>query len=311
MEGFIAKSQGTTDLAQKEKYLNLAQKVFSSHPRAYLTSAQIYSQIAFQILSQKEILEDEQTISFLQILLTKISQNGEMAVDLEKRDPRAPLLMADIYLNLAQFGVDTEKAVKLSEDYADLSIQRAPQSVLPVFKKAQANFILADKFRREGNNEKKKETAEKINLLLEETLNRSPGFLAAREMQVTLADFQESYAEVIGLGNSFLTDQPRNTEIRYLVAKAYWQQEQWNKTTEQVQIILKQNRAHFASLILAGKLAAREENFPRAIDFFERARAQAPENKEFPEILADLRRGKNPFLATPPATTTESTITTE
>jgi len=52
---------------------------------------------------------------------------------LEKRDPRAHLLMADIYLNLAKLGVDTEKAVELSEDYADLSIQRAPQSALPFF----------------------------------------------------------------------------------------------------------------------------------------------------------------------------------
>lgn len=295
MEGFIAKSQSATDLAQREKYLNLAQKVFSSHPRSYLISAQIYSQMAFQLLSQKEILEDEQTISFLQTLLTKINQNGERAVDLEKRDPRAPLLMADIYLNLAQFGVDTEKAVELSEDYANLSIQRAPQSVLPFFKKAQVKFVLADKFKREGNNEKKKETVENINLLLEEALNRSPGFLPVREMQVTLADFQENYAKVIELGNIFLVDQPRNVEIRHLAAKAYFEQEQWEKAEAQIQIILNQNRAHFASLILAGKLSAREKDFPRAIDFFERARAQAPENQELPEILAALRKGENPF----------------
>lgn len=300
MEGFIAKSQSATNLAQKEKYLNSAQKIFSSHPRPYLISTQIYSQMAFQILSQKEILEDEQTISFLQTLLSKINQNGERAVDLEKRDPRAPLLMADIYLNLAQFGVDTEKAVELSEDYADLSIQRAPQSVLPVFKKAQAKFVLADRFSREGNDEKRKETAEKINLLLEETLNRSPGFLPAREMQVTLAYFQENYSKVIELANNFLTDQPRNTEIRYLVAKAYYQREEWNKAESQTKVILNQNRAHFPSLILAGKLAAREENFPRAIDFFERARAQAPENKELPEILAVLRRGQDPFATSTP-----------
>jgi len=134
-----------------------------------------------------------------------------------------------------------------------------------------------------------------INLFLEETLNRSPGFLPAREMQVTLADFQENYSEVIELGNKFLTDQPRNVEIRYLVAKAYWQQAQWSRANQQTQTILSQNRAHFSSLILAGKLAAREENFPRAIDFFERARAQAPDNKELPEILAVLRRGENPF----------------
>ena len=38
-----------------------------------------------------------------------------------------------------------------------------------------------------------------------------------------------------------------------------------------------------------------EVNFPSAIDFFERARAQAPDNKELPEILAVLRRGENPF----------------
>ncbi|MCD6500885.1 hypothetical protein J7K42_02670 [bacterium] len=311
MEGFVAKAQSATDFTQKENYLNSAEKVFSSHPRPYLISAQTYSQVAFQILSQKESLKDEKIISFLQELLSKISQNGERAVDLEKRDPRAPLLMADIYLNLAKLGIDTEKAVELSEQYADLSIQRASQSVLPVFKKAQAKFILADKFRREGNNEKKEETVREVNLLLGETLNRSPGFLPAREMEVILADFQENYSKVIELGNNFLTDQPRNTEIRYLVAKAYWQQEQWEKAESQIQIVLNQNRAHFASLILAGKLAAREEDFPRAIDFFERARAQAPENKELPEILAALRRGENSFLFTPPATTTESAITTE
>ncbi len=308
MEGFIAKSQSTTNFAQKEKYLNLAQKVFSSHPRPYLISAQIYSQMSFQILGQKEILEDEQTISFLQTLLTKINQSGERAVDLEKRDPRAPLLMAEIYLNLAQFGVDTEKAVELSGNYANLSIQRAPQSALPFFKKAQAKFILADKFREEGNNEKKKETVGDVSLLLEEALNRSPGFLPAREMQVTLTDFQENYTKVIELGNLFLVDQPRNVEIRYLVARAHWQQEQWEKAKSQIQVILNQNRAHFASLILAGKLAAREEGFPRAIDFFERARAQAPENQELPEILAALRRGENPFLVAIP-TTTEATTT--
>lgn len=306
MEGFITKAQSTTDLAQKEKYLNLAQKVFSSHPRSFIISAQTYSQIAFQILGQKEILEDENTISFLQGLLNKISQNGEKAVNSEKRDPRTPLLMADVYLNLAQFGVDTEKAVELSEDYADLSIQRAPQSVLPFFKKAQVKFVLADKFRREGDIKKKEEITEEIGLLLKETLNRSPGFLAAREMQVILADFQENYSEVIKLGNNFLISQPRNTEVRYLVAMAYWQQEQWNGAESQTQIILNQNRAHFPSLILAGKLAAREENFPRAIDFFERARAQAPENKELPEILAALRKGENPFANS----TTTSTATT-
>ena len=137
-------------------------------------------------------------------------------------------------------------------------------------------------------------------MFLKEVLKRSPGFLPAREMQVTLADFQENYFEVIELGNNFLTGQPRNTEIRYLVAKAYWQQAKWEKAESQTQIILNQNRAHFPSLILAGKLAAREENFPRAIDFFERARAQAPENKELPEILAALRRGENPFVTSTP-----------
>lgn len=300
MEGFIAKAQSTTDLAQKEKYLNLAQKVFSSHPRPYLIESQIYSQIAFQILSQPETLKEEDAIPFLQGLLTKINQNGERIVNLEKRDPRIPLLMADIYLNLAQLGVDVEKAVELSEHYADLSIQRAPQSALPFFKKAQAKFVLAEKFKREGNEERKKEIVKEIDLFLKEALNRSPGFLGAREMQVTLADFQEDYSGVIELGKSFLIDQPRNTEVRYLVAKAYYQREEWNKAESQTKVILNQDRAHFPSLILAGKLAAREENFPRAIDFFERARAQAPENKELPEILAALRRAENPFATSSP-----------
>ena len=302
MEGFIAKTQTTTDLSQKERYLNLAQKAFSSHPRPYIIGTQTYSQIAFQILSQKEDLEDKNKIPILQTLLTRIGQTGEKAVNLEKRDPRAPLLMADIYLNLAQLGVDTEKAVELSEHYANLSIQRAPQSVLPLFKKAQAKFVLAEKYKREGDTKKKEEIVEEINLLLKEVLKRSPGFLPAKEMEVTLADFREDYSGVIELGKNFLISQPRNTEIRYLVAKAYWQQEQWDKSKKQTQIILNQNRAHFSSLILAGKLAARENNFPEAIDFFERARAQAPENKELPEILAALRRGENPFAGfTPPS----------
>jgi len=299
-EDFIAKAQSTANLSQKEKYLNLAQKVFSSYPRSFIISAQTYFQIAFQILSQREILKDEQTISFLQDLLNKINQNGERAVYLEKRDPRAPLLMADIYLNLAQLGVDTKKAVALSDHYADFSIQRAPQSALPLFKKAQAKFVLAGKYKREGNDKKKNEIIEKIDLLLKEALNRSPGFLPAREMKVILADFQGNYQKVIELGGDFLIARPQNIEVRYLVAKAYFQQGEWKRAEQQTQIILNQNRAYLPGLILVGKLAAREENFPRAIDFFERARAQVPENKELSEILAALRRGKNPFVTSTP-----------
>ena len=297
-EVFIEKAQSSSSFSEKIEKYNQARWFLSNHPRPLMLHAQeLFGDvvIAEQNRKAKEEVLDEGLQKRISQRLGESLNLGREAVISELRDPQLPFMMVDIYLQTAQIVTDFENAVLHSLEYVEMAEVLSPSSPYPPYKAAQAWFLVAEKSRQAGDEDKENEATNNTEENLKKALEKNSEFFMARVGLVELAFFRKQDQKTILLGEEFLIDYPNEILVRQYVSQSYYNIGELEKGRAQVGIILGQNRNYLPALMLAGEISAQKGDFSKAIDYFERARAQIPENEKLPEILSKLRHNINPF----------------
>lgn len=305
----LDRAEQQSSVKEKMNYYQQANKMLPNHPRPLMKQAQ---QLFQQVIKQEKQWRKNKNQKLKKRLNRELGlalKIGQKAVQSEPRDIQLPFMMADMYLKTAPIVSDPELATQQALIYIKKAKKLAPASPRPSYRAAQAWFTIAKI--RQANNGEVNEALAKVEENLNQALEKSPGFPLARKTRVGVAYFKQDYSKTVELGRSFLKDYPQQNAIRQKVAQSYYQLGQIKQARKQAEAILKYNRAYLPALILAGKIAAQNHDFNKAIDYFERARAKAPKNEKLPQILGELRKNKNPFAKEgETATTTHACGTT-
>ncbi len=295
-ESFIARAQTTANFKQKIQYYNIAQKVFPEYPRALMFASQDILQNALdaknRIERAKGQLSDSaqaQVVNSMQMALGL----GREAVQSEPRSPQLPFFVVDAYFQISRVVDNPEEVLKASLEYIQKAKELTPANPQPWFKEAQVWFEVARTQRSAG--EEVGASLESVEKALSEALRVNSNFAPARVAQVEVALFRDDFQEAAQLGEQFLGDYPERKEVRWYTAGAYYRLGEFQKARQHIDAILGQDDSYLPALVTAGKLAAQGGDFPKAIDYFERVRAQRPNLEKLPKILSQLRKETNPF----------------
>jgi len=297
-ETFINKAQDSSSFSEKMEKYSQARWFLPNHPRPLMIQAQeLFGDVVAaeqNRIARGEVLDEEFRKKVSQRLGESLNL-GREAVLSELRDPQLPFMMVDIYLQTAQIVTDFENAALHSLEYIEMAEVLSPSSPYPPYKAAQAWFLIAEKSRQIGDKDKEGEAADNTEKNLKKAIEKSPGFLLARVGLVEIAFFRKQDGKVILLGEEFLINYPNEILVRQYVSQSYYNIGELEKGYMHVRAILEQNRSYLPALMLVGEISAQKGDFSKAIDYFERVRAQVPENKNIPEILSKLKHDKNPF----------------